>query len=299
LAPNPTPNVPTTEAVSGWNFLLRDSTEDIGVWQRPKKAALAGGAQFGFSSDAAAANESWAAKGVATVVYSWLNNRDSNDPGVVGFAFAPWASFNRLTNSNTSSAFKSKQLDVLSLGGTTELGYRQSNFVDHYVRLKGGVNTDFEFNVRSWTAAAEWQPVSNQYGLSAPIFLGQPFTLQIDPIARLQTIQRVNGSHDPIFTEHDRVWRAGPVISLVLQPAKDESGDGILPKFLQSAAFNLSYSALFDTYTGKDYYLLNTSLNVPFPGTENVGAKLSYARGYDDQTATWTDQFLIGLSAKW
>ncbi len=287
LLPTPKPDVPKDKAVASWNFLVRDSSEDIGVWQRPKKLALASGAQFGFASDAAAANQSWSAQGVTTAVYSWLENSKDFQSGVLGFALAPWVSFNRLTNSNTAPSFQSKQTDVLSFGGTTELGYRPSPLIDHYFRLKGSLNTNFEFNVRSWSMTGEWQPVSNQFHLSAPVFLGQAFTLQIDPIARVQTIQRLNGSLDPIFAQHNQVWRAGPVVSY---------DDGFLPKFLQNAALNLSYSALFDTYTGKDYYFLNTSLTIPFDKDGHVGAKLSYQRGYNDPTAIWIDQFLVGLA---
>ena len=36
------------------------------------------------------------------------------------------------------------------------------------------------------------------------------------------------------------------------------------------------------------------------PGASgNVGAKLSYNRGFDDQTATWIDLFSLGLAVKW
>ena len=38
----------------------------------------------------------------------------------------------------------------------------------HYLRLRTQYNTDFDGIAKSWSTTAEWQPVSNELGLSAP-----------------------------------------------------------------------------------------------------------------------------------
>ena len=295
------PKPPADDKKSGWSFLLRDSAEDIGIYLHPKDFKSAGGAQAGYSNDAAAGNVSWSAKGVATVVYQWLN--DDPNSSLVGFALAPWVSFNRLTNSNAAASFQSKQLDVLSFGGSSEIGLGPTFLGDQYLRIKGALNTNFEFDPQSWSATAEWQPFSNKLGLSAPIFIPHlPLTVEIDPILRGQILQRINGSTLPVFSQHDQLWRGGPAVGLTIKPKKDEIGDiqdGFLPKWLQPSGFNLSYGALFDTYTGKEYYLLNTSLTFPLDEQGHIGLKFSYQRGQNEETGIWVDQAMIGLGVKW
>lgn len=282
---------------SDFVFLLRDNAEDIGIFAHPKDVKAASGAQLSYSSDAAASNVSWTAKGVATAYYRWLS--DSPDPGLVGFAAGPWVSFNRQTNS--ASNLRAKQLNVLSYGAATELGFGPTFLGDQYLRLKAAVNSDFDFLIKSWSATAEWQPVSPDYKLSYPISVG-PMLLRVDPVARVQTLQRLNGSADPVFSQHDSVWRVGGRLAFSLTAKPDEVGDlaeGFLPKWLQSAALNLSFSGLWDTHTGQQYHMINSTLTIPLDSRGHIGANFSYQRGELEETGQWTDQVMIGLGLKW
>jgi hypothetical protein len=281
---------------SGWHYLLRDSAEDVGLFISPKSFDSAGGATFGFSSDAITANTSWSAKGFASAAYYWTDNPPPDGaPYFKGYAIAPWVSFNRLTNS--SVALASKQLNVLSLGLTGEADFGRVLLADQVFRANGALNADFDGKTRSWSATAEWQPVSNDYtpAISAPNPLG-PFTWQVDPILRTQYTQRLNGSLDPIFVNSDQVWRVGPVVSLTIAPKKN---DLVIPRWLQTTAFNLTYEWLINTSSGLTYPLLNTSLNLPVDPAGHFGLKINYQRGYLEQTGQQVEQATIGLGAKW
>jgi hypothetical protein len=84
---------------TGWSFLLRNSAEDIGAFTCPKDFKSATGAQFGFTSDGIAGNQSFTAKGVAALAYAWRNPVGEAVPYVTGYALSPSVSFNRSTNS--------------------------------------------------------------------------------------------------------------------------------------------------------------------------------------------------------
>lgn len=276
---------------------LRDSAEEVGVFDDPKPFASATGASFGYGRDGVASNTTWTAKGVAGIAYIWRGTDrppQANTPYFVGFAASGWTLFNRLTNS--SAALRSRQVDVLSFGGTGEAAFGNILYGTQYFRFRGAYNTDFEGDPRSWSTTAEWQPVSNRLGLSAPIELGPYLVAQIDPIVRLQHTVRMNGSLDPIFSEHDRVTRVGPVLVLNIRP---KASDLILPNWLQKATFNATYSWLRDIDTRQTYELLNTAVAFPLDSEGHLGFKVGYQRGRIEETGARVDQIAAGLSAKW
>ena len=290
---------PNTDLGLGWAFLLRESHEDVGLFRKAKSFKAASGAQLGYSSDAEAHNVSWNTKGFVSGVYRWVNPKASTNVDLVAAAFAPWVSFNRLTNSVNS--LKSKEVNSLSFGTTGELAFGPTFLGDQYLRLKVGYNTDFDFKPKSWSGTLEWQPVSNELRLSAPIDFG-PFSLQIDPILRFQSLRSVAASDDPVFSERDHVWRGGGALVVTVIPKVDEVGDlrqGFLPAWLQPSAFNFIYSHLFDTYSGRESRLYNASLTFPLGLDGHAGVKLSYERGHHEETAKWIDKAMIGLALKW
>ena len=253
-----TPSNPPCAA--GWKFLLRDSAEDIGTFNCPKDFKSASGAGFGYSWDGIANNTSWSAKGVATVAYTWRSNgpATAGSPYLVGYSLAPWTSFNRLTDS--AESLQSKQIDTLSFGGTGEIIF--GNVLDgwQFFRAKPAYNTDFEGRPHSWSQTVEWQPLSNDLYISAPINLGS-VTVELDPIVRYQYTEAVSGgSTDPIFAHGNEVSRLGPVLGWSVAPVQS---DLFLPHWLQAAAFNGSYEWLHDVNSGRNYHLFRYDIYVP------------------------------------
>jgi hypothetical protein len=278
----------------GWRFLLRNSAEDIGAFSCPKDFKSATGAQFGFTADGIAGNQSFFGKGVAAVPYVWRNPVGEAGPYVAGYALSPWMSFNRSTNS--LQTLKSKEVNVLSLGGTGEVALAQILGGTQYLRSRTQYNTDFDGVAKSWSSAVEWQPVSNELGLSAPRPLGRYLVWEVDPIVRTIYSSRLNGSLDPIFTARNEALRIGPVIALTVAPVQN---DAVVPHWMQSASFSASYEYLRDVYSNRNYRLFNTAANLPLDAEGHLALQVAYQYGNVEETGGRVNLTTVGLSAKW
>lgn len=280
----------------GWRWYLRDGFEDVSIFTCPKDAKDAKGAQFDWSRDKVSDNDVWSAKGVAAAGYSvFLPKPENSLPYIVGYAFAPSISFNRVVNS--LSAQKSKNIDVLSFAATSEIALGRLLGGTQYFRFRPALNTTFDGEARSWSATAEWQPIWITEGISigSPNGIG-PFTWELDPIARLIYSQKLGDVSSPIFQDDDNSLRLGGVLALTVKPKQN---DQIFPKWLQSASFFTTYEWLEDVDSGRDFSLLSTGLNFPLDEAGHVALKLSYSHGDVEETGQFMDQAKVGLAAKW
>jgi hypothetical protein len=278
----------------GWKFFLRSSAENIGTFDCPKDLKSASGAQFGYTRDGVSGNTSWSAKGVAALAYVWRNSESHPYPYIAGFSLSPWASFNRLTNSLQS--LKSKETDLLSYGGTTEIAIGELLGGTQYFRGKTQINSDFEGMEKSWSTTAEWQPVSYRYGISASHRLGPYLLWEVDPILRSIYSNRRNGSLDPIFANRDNVFRAGPVLALNVTPVP---GIIEIPQWLQSSSVSATAEWLRDMNTDQIYRLYNVALNIAVSSTSNLGLQINYQYGQLEETGQKVNAITAGLAAKW
>ncbi|ESZ26587.1 hypothetical protein X733_29410 [Mesorhizobium sp. L2C067A000] len=281
----------------GWRFLLRDSFEDVSIFTCPKVAKDAKGAQFDWSRDKVSDNDVWSAKGVVALGYSVALDPPSDPfaPYVVGYAFAPSLSFNRVVNTLVSQ--KSKNIDVLSMAATGELALGNTLGGTQYLRLRPALNTTFDGDPRSWSATAEWQPywITDGVSISVPNGLG-PFTWELDPIARLIYSEKLGDVTSPIFQDDDHSLRLGGVLALTIKPKQN---DELVPKWLQPASFFTTYEWLEDLQSGRDYSLLSAGLNFALDEEGHTALKLSYSHGDIEETGQFQDQAKIGLAAKW
>lgn len=292
---------PKDTTPKGLQVYLRDSQVDIGAFMSPKAAKDASGATFGWSNDGIAANTAWSGKGVLTVPYIWDMTKPSpvGQSYIAGFAVGPWLSFNRVTNS--SSALRSKEVDILSAGAVGEIGVARVLGGTQYLRAKGGVNGNFHGDVRSWSVGGEWQMVRNErdggLSISAPNPLGSlPVTWEIDPIARLEYLRRVNGSRDPVFATRDAALRIGPTIALTIAPRQNSL---VVPDWLQAASLNASFSYLYDTLSARSYWLLNAAAVFPIDPAGHFGVKFNYQLGKLDETGQRVSLATLGFAVKW
>src|SRR5262249_15968156 len=154
-------------------------------------------------------------------------------------------------------------------------------------------NSNFEGDAKSWSGTAEWQPVSNEWGISAPNSLGPYLTWELDPIARLLYTQRVNGSLDPIFAIRNDVLRIGPVLTLSVRPVEN---DVLVPHWLQGVVLAATYEWLDALFTHRTYRLLNTAVNFPLDPSGHFGVQLSYQRGQLEETGGQVNLITAGLS---
>jgi len=278
-------------------FLLRNAAEDVRIFSCPKDFKSATGAQFGYSYDGVAQNISWTAKGFAAADFVWRNSSAPEGPYVAGYAFAPWVSFNRLTNS--AASLRSKQTDLLSYGATAELAFGRVLGADQYFRATAQVNSDFEGDAKSWSVTAEWQPVSNDWipAISAPNPLTQYATWELDPIARsIYSVRLEDKPIDPIFATRGDTFRAGPVLALSILPVHN---DMLVPHWLQPTVFTTSFEWLEDFYNHRTYRLLNSTLNFPIDPDGHLGVQLNYQHGQLEETGKRVNQATAGLAAKW
>jgi len=308
--PVPPQKIPPAPKVGGWNsqFVLRDSFEDISIFNGPKDVKLATGATFSYARDNVAANTVWSAKGVAAYPISWTappfeGRPPELVPYVVGFAFAPAVSFQRVTNSNGAIALKN-DVNVLSYNAGGELAV--GNLIDatttHYFRARTGAVSNFDNQMRSWNIVGEYQPLTNWStipNLGTPNPLGTlPVTYELDAIFRMAYAQKTSDIvKDPLFAQGNSVLRAGPVLALGIMPLQGDFSP--VPKWLQKANFTASYSWLDDVKTSRSYSHFMAALGYALDDAGNVGVKLSYEKGKIEETAQDVAITKLGLTAKY
>lgn len=311
VVPTPTQKNPPTPKIGGWTsqFILRDSFEDISIFASPQDYKQASGATFSYARDNVAFNTAWSAKGVAAYPVSWSappieGRRPALQPYVVGFAVTPSFSFQRVSNSNANVAARS-DVNILGYGagGEMAIGNLFDATTTHYFRLRGAAVSNFDSEMRSYNAVAEYQPLTNWKSipnLSTPNPLGfLPATYELDLIFRMHYAERAGNVaiKDLLFVDGNSILRAGAVVGLSVLAL--QGNDSPVPAWLQKANFNASYSWLEDLRTGRTYEHLMTSLGYTFDDAGHVAMKLSYERGKIEETAQKVEIAKVGLTVKY
>jgi hypothetical protein len=311
VVPAPPQKVAPPPKVGGWasQFILRDSFEDISIFSSPQDIKQASGASFSYARDNVAFNTAWSAKGVAAYPISWSappieGRRPEYQPYLVGFAVTPSFSFQRVSNSNANVAARS-DVNILSYGagGEVAIGHLFDNTTTHYFRLRGAAVSNFDSQLRSTNAVAEYQPLTNWKSipnLSTPNPLGfLPATYEVDLIFRTHYAERSGNVaiSDPLFVDGNSVLRTGAVVGLSVLPLQGD--DSPVPAWLQKANFNASYSWLDDVRTGRKYEHLMASLGYTFDEAGHIAMKASYERGRIEETAQKVEITKVGLTVRY
>jgi hypothetical protein len=308
--PVPPSKDPPTPEIGGWHSqpILRDSFEDIAVFRGPKDVKLASGATFSYAYDGELRNRIWSAKGVVAYPISWtappvVGRRPAHVPYLVGMAFSPSFAFQRVSNSNSTIAKKS-DVDVAAFGagGEIAIGKLTDEITTHYFRARAAGVTNFAGETRSWNVVGEYQPLTNWSdipNLGTPNPLGElPFTYQLDAILRAHYARKMGDKvTDPLFNEGEKVFRVGPVLMFSMRALQGASSP--VPKALQKATFNASYSWLDDVRRSHSYSHFMTSLGYALDDAGNIAIKLSYDKGKIEETAQDVAITRVGLTAKY
>src|SRR5262249_35767569 len=133
------------------------------------------GATFSYGRDNVIRNSVWTAQGVAALMfgqsYPVLDLESQRFAERTSYVIGPYIQFDKLSNSNQTQ--QKSNLDNLTFGALGEVGFQNMSIgaasVTNYLRINGGVITDFDGVTKSWRIGGEWQPVSNDLGLSAPV----------------------------------------------------------------------------------------------------------------------------------
>jgi hypothetical protein len=297
--PDRTPGEPERNVA----FILRRKFDQVSSLAFPGAADQdATGATFSYGRDNVIRNSVWTAQGVAALMfgqsYPVLNLESQRFAERTTYAIGPFIQFDKLSNSNQSQ--QKSNLDNLTFGAIGEVGLQNMSIgtasVTNYLRTKGGVITDFDGVVKSWRIGGEWQPVSNDLGLSAP--------LPIDLLrATVTPTFKVRAEYDgiigkttqPIFAYHNEAIRIGPTVGFLFAPVKL---DGYWPAWLQNMSLSLSYSILQDLKSPATYNLFDAAFTYFMDDNKTLGLTFTYERGQLDQTGARSDTFLAGLSLK-
>lgn len=279
-------------------FLVRRSLEDISTLSKPKDPKDSVGAQFSYGRDNVSPNTVWSARGVVAVPFYITEAEKSDDRYAIGksVVVAPFASFDKLTNSSASLAktnLNNLTLGLISEAAVTNVGREQP--VDHYFRLNSGVNMDFEGHMKSWYARAEWRPVSTAAGLNAPIDALSVTGFNFSPIikVRAEYIGKVGTIDQPIFAARNDALRVGPLVGIEVQPVL-----GLWPDWFNSFTLVATYGYFYDTLSNRNYSLFDSALNYNIDKDGNYALSASYRQGRLEETGSKVDQIMLGLAVK-
>jgi hypothetical protein len=284
-------------------FILRRKFDQVSSLAFPGAADQdATGATFSYGRDNVIRNSVWTAQGVAALMfgqsYPVLNLETQRFADRTTYAVGPYIQFDKLSNSSPTQ--QKSNLDNLTFGILGEVGLQNMSIgtasVTNYLRIKGGVITDFDGIAKSWRIGGEWQPVSNDLGLSAPL----PIDLlhaTVTPTfkVRAEYDEIIGKTTQPIFAHHNDAIRLGPTIGFLFAPVKLE---GYWPTWLQNVSLSLSYSFLQDLRSPMTYNLFDAAFTYFMDDKKTLGLTFSYERGQLDQTGARSDTFLAGLSLK-
>ena len=165
-------------------------------------------------------------------------------------------------------------------------------YLQLYVRLRGNANADFEGNIDSWSGTVEVQPYHDPLKLGTPIPIGNAF-LTVWPLFRAQYFAKQDRENDPLFASAQRVFRAGPAISLRIKPRPSDD----VPALLRNLTFNASYVSYTDFEHDRTFPHFYAKLTHNL--TANFGISLSYEKGKIEEDATSIDLTSVGFSLKY
>ncbi|MCP1854410.1 MULTISPECIES: hypothetical protein [unclassified Bradyrhizobium] len=243
-------------------------------------------------------NTVWSARGVVVVpIYGHYGPLKEEDRYSVrpAFALAPYISFDKVSNSNASQV--SSNVNNLSFGLVSETvlaNVGKEKPTDHYFRLKGGVNTDFEGALKSTYLRGEWEPVSTANFINAPYPL---FNFNVVPLYKLRAdyMSQAGKITQPVFTDHSQALRVGPRVGLEIQPV---SGLGLWPSWFENFNLVASYSFLQDALSPRNYYLFDSTVTYNIDKDGNYAVSGNYRRGRLDETGARVDQIMLGFAIK-
>jgi hypothetical protein len=284
----------------GWNthLAIGDSFSDLNFLNTANcNGALAKGAQFSWSRDHVALNDQWSAKGAVAEELIWIRPGKPPEGAYLNmWAIAPTVNFQRVTNSNTAMA--AQNANVLSYGFSSEALFDHVDRVwQVYARARANINSDFSGLTHSYSTTAELQALSDAYGIGRNFAVGSLAYFWVIPLVRAQYFERESKLvKDPIFSAHNEVLRAGPVISLNFIPQDTTNVDPSKPAPPPKWLFNVTYSWYQDFFSSHTFQHVNPSLSYNF--TDNIGLTLGYEWGQIETTGKKVDLTTISLTVK-
>jgi len=207
-------------------LIVRRSRDAIGSFADPTPFADAAGAEFAWANDRIADNEVWSAHGIVAASFVHEGQVLRDDPYIDTLTLASYVNFDRISNSTQIA----DDVDNLTYGGVFEAGFANVLGATQYLDISAQLVSSFAGDSKNWSIDLEWQPVggvSNEGGNTIFSYLGTPrpigryFFVTLSPKLQAQYVNDLSGaSAQPIFTDHDEAFRAGPAATLALDGAR-------------------------------------------------------------------------------
>jgi hypothetical protein len=207
--------------------------------------------------------------------------------------FAPGIEFDEERNRASSS----KNVDSLTLHMLSEFMVPGEASFHHLIRFGGDLNTDSKGQSKLWTGYAEWQPLSNVYGISSghPLYHNAPIAYQFDPILHAEAEKVAYAGALTNVRDGDYYYRFGPILA-----ANFWFTDG--PAQLMALTFSAQYRQLWGTANSGDqkdvhYWQFSSAYNLDPDGHAAVTA--TYRQGDLPTTGQEVRDFKMGLAVKY
>lgn len=294
-------NGPTT------TFLLRQNFSDIHLFDKPTAAADAKGAAFSWSDDRVADDQVWSVSGMIALAYS-VPGRFSTGPGdvaLMGLSFVPYAQLNRDSHSNVAK----KNIDTQTAGMSLEAGFDADTAGRHYLRFSASNVNDRIKDANYFHSEAEWIPVyqfSQNYCVGESCGLiplsilgaGPQIIYKLSPELKSQYDLALDDSKPVFFSNERDSLRIGPEVTLLMKLFGPDlailNGLFDLSQFLAKATYHWDY----ETFSGREYSWIDTSLTYNIGKDGHLGLTASYQQGNDELSGQKTNATKLSLTGK-
>ena len=276
-----------------YNIIVRDANTIASLEELIDARDRADGASFSYTRDFQNDN---ALTSLTGAVFGWheftvkKENRNSNF-GIDHVRFAPGIEFDQQRN----RAQPRKNVDALAFRALGEL-HQPGAVFDNLYRFSGYLKTDSRGFSKIWGGYAEWQPVSNAYGISAgrAIFDNSPMYFSVTPVLHVEAEQVAAAGDLTSVSDGDRYFRAGPIAALNLWFVRG-------PEVLKSLTFSAQYNQLWGVASSgqqKDmrYWLAHGAYNIDPEG--HVAINATYRQGDLPGNGQEVRDFKTGLAVK-
>ncbi|MFI5014083.1 MAG: hypothetical protein ACHQAY_17235 [Hyphomicrobiales bacterium] len=273
---------------------LRHSFADVNLFTDPHDVASAQGAQISYTADRVSHNTNWATQGVGAVMYRFIPPYvPTNEAKFIGVAVGPYISVDRSLNSSVK--LKTKNKDLVTLGGSGEVGYELGIGNDQYFQFRVASTTDQIKDDTNVSLTAAWLPVMDApIKLHFPNFVpGTNIWYRLDPSVVVQVDSTTDKKSLLTFSRKEHSLRIGPQMAVWVAPFRDT-----VP-VIEDVFVNFTYHLAYEAVGGRRFCLF-----VAAPKNKNythgyLGLTATYQHGMTEDTGDKTNLVKVSLTAKY
>ena len=280
-------------------ILIRRSKPDIGNFADPICHADAIGAEFAWANNRVDENEVWSARGLIARPFTFGTETELPFPILKSVSLSPYMAFDRTSKAETIEEL----IDNLTYGAALEFGFANVLGGTQFFDIDGGLVSSFDGKGKNWGFSLAWEPKGDE-GSNGSVMsllgttqnLGRYFTYKFSPTLQTGFASEISEAElQPLFADDDWALRSGPTVVFALAGTTKYGG----PWWLDRLRYEITYGWLYDWVSGRDYELVDTSLNVGIDPSRHLGLTFSYRKGQLEETGQDVDLANIALSVSY